>query len=69
MASKRKNRSNNITKMIPSVDQIPELSLRIDDVQITESDHIISPIEHQRLDRKDDFIRIKGGCVIILRSF
>ena len=61
MASKRKSRSKNGTKINSSMNHLNQSDAEINYGKDAASDIPISHIEHEKLRRKDDFIRIKGA--------
>ena len=61
MASKRKSRSKNGTKINSSMNHLNQTDAEINYGKDSASNIPISHIEHEKLRRKDDFIRIKGA--------
>ena len=68
MASKRKTaQTKNNSKLTPNIDQTDNFEKELGNDNIKQSDSSITPIIHEKLHRKDDYIRIKGATQHNLR--
>ena len=68
MASKRKTaQTKNNSKLTPNIDQTDNFEKELSNDNIKQDDSSITPIIHEKLHRKDDYIRIRGATQHNLR--